>query len=132
MLDCASVPLPDGGTLVTFRDVSDRVRFERALTERNEALVAADRLKNAFVHHVSYELRSPLTTIIGFSQLLDDPAIGPLTDKQREYIGHITNSSAALLAIIDDILDLATIDAGAIALEHHLFKLLALFLQSIS
>ena len=117
VLDCASVPLPDGGTLVTFRDVSDRVRFERALTERNEALVAADRLKNAFVHHVSYELRSPLTTIIGFSQLLDDPAIGPLTDKQREYTGHITNSSAALLAIIDDILDLATIDAGAMALE---------------
>jgi signal transduction histidine kinase len=117
VLDCASVPLPDGGTLVTFRDVSDRVRFERALTERNEALVAADRLKNAFVHHVSYELRSPLTTIIGFSQLLDDPAIGPLTDKQREYTGHITSSSAALLAIIDDILDLATIDAGAMTLE---------------
>ena len=117
VLDCAAVALPDGGTLVTFRDVSDRVRFERALTERNEALVAADNLKNAFVHHVSYELRSPLTTIIGFSQLLDDPAIGPLTDKQREYIGHITRSSAALLAIIDDILDLATIDAGAMELE---------------
>jgi signal transduction histidine kinase len=62
-------------------------------------------------------LRSPLTTIIGFSQLLDDPAIGPLTDKQREYTGHISNSSSALLAIIDDILDLATIDAGAMTLE---------------
>ena len=59
--------------LVTFRDVSDSVNVERALVERNEALVAADALKSAFVHHVSYELRSPLTTIIGFAQLLDDP-----------------------------------------------------------
>ncbi len=117
MLECAAVPLPDGGTLVTFRDVSDSVRFARALTERNEALVAADVLKNNFVHHVSYELRSPLTTIIGFSQLLDDPSIGPLAPKHREYIGHIADSSSALLAIIDDILDLATIDAGGMALE---------------
>jgi signal transduction histidine kinase len=119
VIDCAAVPLPDGGTLVTFRDVSDGVRMERALIERNEALEAADALKNAFVGHVSYELRSPLTTIIGFAQLLDDPVIGPLNDKQREYIGHITDSSATLLAIINDILDLATIDAGAMQLELH-------------
>jgi signal transduction histidine kinase len=117
MLDCAATPLPDGGTLVTFRDISDSARFERALTERNEALVAADVLKNNFVHHVSYELRSPLTTIIGYAQMLDDPSIGPLTKKQREYIDHVAESSRALLAIIDDILDLATIDAGAMALE---------------
>lgn len=117
MLDCAAMPLPDGGTLLTFRDVSDSVRFERALTERNEALVAADVLKNDFVHHVSYELRSPLTTIIGFAQLLDEPSIGLLSEKQREYIKHITDSSAALLAIIDDILDLATIDAGEMELD---------------
>jgi signal transduction histidine kinase len=117
VIDCAAVPLPDGGTLVTFRDVSDGVRMERALIERNEALEAADALKNAFVGHVSYELRSPLTTIIGFAQLLDDPVIGPLNDKQREYIAHITDSSATLLAIINDILDLATIDAGAMQLE---------------
>ncbi len=117
MLDCAAVPLPDGGTLVTFRDITDTARFERALTERNEALIAADVLKNNFVHHVSYELRSPLTTIIGYAQMLDDPSIGPLTGKQREYIDHVTQSTRALLAITDDILDLATIDAGAMALE---------------
>lgn len=117
VLDAAAVPLPDGGTLVTFRDVTDSVRVERALIERNEALEAADALKNAFVGHVSYELRSPLTTIIGFAQLLDDPLIGPLNEKQREYIGHITESSATLLAIINDILDLATIDAGAMQLD---------------
>ncbi len=117
VLDCAALPLPDGGTLVTFRDVTDSVHVERALIERNEALLAADALKNAFVHHVSYELRSPLTTIIGFAQLLDDPAIGALNKKQHEYVGHITESSAALLAIINDILDLATVDAGAMQLD---------------
>jgi signal transduction histidine kinase len=117
VLDCAAVPLPDGGTLVTFRDVSDSVRVERALIERNEALEQADSLKSAFVGHVSYELRSPLTTIIGFAQLLDDPLIGPLNDKQREYVRHITDSSATLLAIINDILDLATIDAGTMQLD---------------
>ncbi len=117
VLDCAALPLPDGDTLVTFRDVSDSVNVERALVERNEALIAADALKSAFVHHVSYELRSPLTTIIGFAQLLDDPVIGPLNTKQHEYVGHITESSAALLAIINDILDLATIDAGVMQLE---------------
>jgi signal transduction histidine kinase len=117
VLDCAAVPLPDGGTLVTFRDVSDSARVERALIERNEALMAADALKNAFVRHVSYELRSPLTSIIGFAQLLDDKNIGQLNEKQRAYLSHINESSAALLAIIDDILDLATLDAGAMVLE---------------
>lgn len=117
ILDGSTQPLPDGGTLVTLRDVTDTVHVERALVERNEALVAADHLKSTFVSHVSYELRSPLTTIIGFAQLLDDTGIGPLNTKQRAYVNHITESSAALLAIINDILDLATIDAGAMALD---------------
>jgi len=117
VVDCATVPLPDGATLVTFQDVTDTVNVERVLIERADALQDADRLKNAFVHHVSYELRSPLTTIIGYGQLLLDPAIGPITPKQREYLGNIDASSSALLAIINDILDLATIDAGAMALD---------------
>jgi signal transduction histidine kinase len=117
VIDCATVPLPDGATLVTFEDVTDTVNVERALRERAEALEAADKLKDDFVHHVSYELRSPLTNIIGFAQLLDDMSTGPLTDKQREYLGYITDSSAELLAIINGILDLATIDAGAMTLD---------------
>ncbi|MCC6780566.1 MAG: PAS-domain containing protein, partial [Hyphomicrobiales bacterium] len=117
VVDCATVPLPDGATLVTFQDVTDTVNVERALRERNEALEQADKLKIDFVHHVSYELRSPLTNIIGFSHFLGDPVTGPLTDKQREYLGYITSSTNALLAIINNILDLATIDAGAMALN---------------
>jgi signal transduction histidine kinase len=117
VLDLVTVPLPDGATLVTFLDVTDTVNVERALRERNEALVAADALKVDFVHHVSYELRSPLTNIIGFAHFLDDPSTGPMTEKQREYLGYINTSTNALLAIINDILDLATIDAGAMKLN---------------
>jgi signal transduction histidine kinase len=117
VIDMATMPLPDGATLVTFQDVSDTVNVERALLDRNEALVAADGIKIEFVHHVSYELRSPLTNIIGFANLLGDPAFGPLSDKQHEYLGYITTSTNALLAIINNILDLATIDAGAMTLN---------------
>lgn len=117
MIDMTTMPLPDGATLVTFQDVTDTVNVERALRERNEALEAADGIKIEFVHHVSYELRSPLTNIIGFANLLGDPAFGPLTDKQHEYLGYITASTNALLAIINNILDLATIDAGAMTLN---------------
>ena len=118
VIDFAVTPLPDGATLITFADVTDSKRYERALIERNEALVAADRLKNQFISHVSYELRTPLTNIIGFSELLGQPAHrASSTSKQREYLGDISASSKTLLAIIDDILDLATIDAGAMELK---------------
>jgi len=117
VLDLATMPLPDGATLVTFQDRTDTVNVERALRERNEALEAADSIKIDFVHHVSYELRSPLTNIIGFANLLGDPAFGSLTQKQGEYLGYITASTNALLALINNILDLATIDAGAMTLN---------------
>jgi signal transduction histidine kinase len=117
VVDYATVPLPDGQTMVTFLDVTDSVQVERALVERNEALEASDSLKNAFIHHVSYELRSPLTNIIGFAQLLSDIRVGPLNIKQREYTGYIMSSSASLLAIVNDILDLTTIDAGIMGLD---------------
>jgi signal transduction histidine kinase len=117
VLDCMTMPLPDGATMLTFQDITDTENVERALRERNEALEAADQMKVDFVHHVSYELRSPLTTLIGFAYFLSDPAIGALTPKQAEYLGYITTSTNALLALIDNILDLATIDAGAMKLE---------------
>lgn len=117
IVDCATAPLSDGATLVTFTDVSAGVLGERALTERNQALELAQKLRNEFVHHVSYELRSPLTNIIGYADLLTSEAVGPLNAKQREYAGHVAQSSGALLAIINDILDLATIDNDAMQLD---------------
>ncbi len=117
VIDFAVSPLPDGATLITFVNVTDTKRYEQTLIERNDALVAADRLKNQFISHVSYELRTPLTNIIGFGELLSSPRTGELNGKQREYLSDIAASSRTLLAIIDDILDLATIDAGALELK---------------
>jgi signal transduction histidine kinase len=117
VLECMGKPLPDGGTMLTFHDITDTENVERALRESNDALKAADQMKIDFVHHVSYELRAPLTTIIGFAHFLSDPSTGPLTPKQAEYLDYVTKSTNALLALTDNILDLATIDAGAMKLE---------------
>lgn len=117
VIDYAATPLPDGGTLLTFADVTDSKRYERILVERNEALEAADRLKDQFLTHVSYELRSPLQNIIGYTDLLGDAHFGTLNDVQREYLGAVSSSSKTLLSLINEILDLATIDAGALDLK---------------
>ncbi|MEX0407668.1 ATP-binding protein [Aquibium sp. LZ166] len=117
ILSYAVIPLPNGQVMMTFVDVTDSVNFERALQEKNEALQKADQLKNDFVQHVSYELRSPLTNIIGFTELLELPETGPLNERQQEYLDHIASSSSVLLTIVNDILDLATVDAGIMELE---------------
>ena len=95
-----------------------RHRERRARADRKERGAGSRRRhQDRFRASRVYELRSPLTNIIGFANLLGDPAFGPLTDKQHEYLGYITTSTNALLALINNILDLATIDAGAMALN---------------
>ncbi|MDM7849589.1 sensor histidine kinase [Pseudochrobactrum kiredjianiae] len=117
ILSYAVVPLPKGQMMLTFVDVSDTAHVERALKDKNEALELADQIKNDFVQHVSYELRSPLTNIIGFTELLQTPGFGELNNRQREYVEHISTSSLTLLTIVNDILDLATVDAGIMELD---------------
>ena len=117
VLDYATVPLPDGAGLLSYIDVSDSTRVERALRESNEALEAADRLKSEFIANVSYELRSPLTTIIGFAEILKNEYFGALNERQSEYSHGILESSHRLLLLINDILDLASIEAGQMTLE---------------
>ena len=119
ILDAALVALPNAQWMATFVNMSDSVRVERALTEMNEALRKADALKNDFVQHVSYELRSPLTNIIGFTDLLKSPLSGDLSERQAEYVDHISTSSSVLLTTVNDILDLATVDAGIMQLDLH-------------
>lgn len=123
VLQYAGVPLPDGMMLMTYFDVSDSNRVERALRERNEALEEADRLKSEFVANVSYELRTPLNTIIGFSEVLHGDMFGVLNERQGEYVAGILEASEALLELINDILDLATIEAGYMTLERVQFDI---------
>ena len=117
ILALSTSPLPDGATLVTFSDVTDRFRIETALRDRNEGLEAADRLKSDFIKHVSYELRTPLNTILGFSEHLASGVPGALNAQQSEYIQAIVQGGNSLKSLINDILDLALVESGALRLE---------------
>src|SRR6516165_3013061 len=117
MLQEAIVPLPDGNVLLTYLDVTDTSRVERALRERNEALETATRLKSEFIANVSYELRTPLNAIIGFAEILTNQYFGELSPRQLDYSRGILDSSHRLLSLINDILELATIEAGYMTLE---------------
>ncbi len=112
LIDYAVTRLPDGQRMMTFLDVTESANYQRVLKERNEALITADRLKDAFVQNVSYELRSPLTNIIGFADLLASETAGRLNERQKSYTEYIRASSVTLGVLIDNILDLATVDAG--------------------
>lgn len=122
VIDYAAVPLPDGAMMFSYIDVTDSVAVQRALAERNEALLAADRLKSEFITNVSYELRTPLNSIIGFTEMLSNEYFGALNDRQAEFAEYILQASRVLLSLIDNILDLALIDAGRLDLEPSEFE----------
>ena len=117
IVDWAQVPLPDGASLYTFLDVTDSIHVERALLERNEALETADRLKSEFIANISYELRTPLNAIVGFAEILENQFFGSLNERQLEYSHAIVESSQRLMTLINDILDLASIEAGYLHLD---------------
>ncbi|HEV3175517.1 MAG TPA: ATP-binding protein, partial [Stellaceae bacterium] len=117
ILQASIVPLPDGNILLSYLDVTDSTRVERALRERNEALETAGRLKSEFIANVSYELRTPLNAIIGFAEILANQYFGELNPRQLDYSRGILDSSHRLMSLINDILDLATIEAGYMTLE---------------
>jgi signal transduction histidine kinase len=110
-------PLPDGNTLIAFADVTATRRVESALRERAEAFEAADRLKTEFVRNVSYQLRSPLTVIFGYAELLETQRNGQLTERQKDYVSAILSASDHLSKLIENILDLAMIEAGRMDLD---------------
>jgi signal transduction histidine kinase len=112
----AAVPLPDGNALFTMLDVTDSRRIETALRERNEALEDADRTKTAFVANMSYELRTPLTSIGGFAEMLSAGYAGQLPPTAAEYVGAILDSVGRLGSLIDNVLDLTQSDAGSLPL----------------
>ncbi|GAA0727690.1 sensor histidine kinase [Sphingomonas japonica] len=110
----AAVPLPDGNALLTMIDISDSRRIEQALRDRNDALEAADRVKTAFVANMSYELRTPLTSIQGFAEMLHGGFAGELSASGTDYAEAILTSVDRLSVLIDDVLDLTQSEAGVL------------------
>ena len=109
-------PLPDGATLLAFADITDTRELEQAVVDKEGALEEAERLKRDFVGNVSYELRTPLTTIIGYSELLDHMGQA-LSDRARSHIAAVRVAASQLARSIDDVLDMAQVDAGEMALD---------------
>ena len=89
-------PIPEIGAVITFEDVT--------------RLKTLDRLKNDFIHTISHDLRSPLTAIMGYVELLD--RVGPLNEQQKLFIHHIQNSIQNITTLVNDLLDLGRIEAG--------------------
>ena len=110
-------PLPDGATLASFVDITDRFRIESALRERNEALEASDKLKSEFVERMSYELRTPLNSIIGFAEMLKAGMAGPLNERQNTYVDDIVKASNTLRDLVNGVLDLSQIESGTMKLD---------------
>ncbi|MGH6967103.1 MAG: PAS-domain containing protein [Phenylobacterium sp.] len=111
-----SRPLPDGATLIAFTDVTDARRLEGALAAKETALADTERLKRDFVGNVSYELRTPLTTIIGYSELLERSG-EQLPERMRGHAAAVKSAATQLARSIDDVLDMAQIDADEMALD---------------
>ena len=122
-------PLPDGATLIAFADVTDTRRLERALIEREQALSEAERLKRDFVGNVSYELRTPLTTIIGYSELLQSQGES-LSDRGKGYAAAVRGAATQLARSIEDVLDIAQIDADEMVLDSDEIKVCALLAEA--
>jgi signal transduction histidine kinase len=122
----AAVPLPDGNALFTMLDITDSRRIERALRDRTDALEAADRVKSAFVANMSYELRTPLTSIGGFAEMLSQGYAGALSDQADDYVKAILDSVTKLGLLVDDVLQMTQSDAQLGAVDRETVDLVQL------
>lgn len=116
ILEYLYAPLPDGSHFLRYLDISQEQRIQDALREGNAALESSERLKSIFLDHISYELKAPLHTIIGFSEILAAQYLGPLNEAQGAYCRGILQASRQQLALVDEMVDLATIEAGHLSL----------------
>ncbi|MBK3018669.1 hypothetical protein FKK32_29485, partial [Klebsiella pneumoniae] len=94
-----------------------------ALEQLNAELSRASSAKTAFLSTMSHELRTPLNAVIGFVQLMRDGAAGPVNDRQAEFCQHIHNAGQHLLSLVNELLDMAKIEAGRVDLEYEVVDL---------
>jgi len=140
VVDIRRVPLPSGGFVTTYIDVTEarrrevdlkevRTRLEQQATElvaTAHSLHAANAAKSLFLANMSHELRTPLNAILGFSEIMRDAMLGPLDSRYQNYANDIHRSGGYLLGLISDILDTAKIDAGQMRLEEDRIDLVEL------
>jgi signal transduction histidine kinase len=117
VFDFVGLPLPDGNAMFTMIDVTDSKNMEIALRERNEALMEADAVKTQFLANMSYEFRTPLTSIGGFAEMLDSGLVGDLSDQAKDYVKAIIASVERLSSQINNVLDLSQSEAGTLPLK---------------
>jgi signal transduction histidine kinase len=111
-LEFAGVPLPDGNGLLTVLDITDSKQAEDVLRERASALEEADAVKTRFLANMSYEFRTPLTSIGGFAELLQSGVAGDLSPQAQDYLAAILSAVERLRAQIESVLDLTQSEAG--------------------
>jgi signal transduction histidine kinase len=129
MFQIATIPLPDGNALFTMLDMSDSLKMEQALRDRNTALLEADGIKAKFLANMSYEFRTPLTSISGFADLLKAGVAGELSEQGKEYVEAILTSAERLSEQINTVLDYSQSEAGALPIARETVDLCALLTE---
>jgi PAS domain S-box-containing protein len=110
-------PMPEGGLLATYLDITQRKRFEADLRRAKEEAELASRTKTEFLANMSHELRTPLNAVIGFAEIMQSEAFGPLGNPHyKEYAADIRDSGQHLLNLINDLLDISKIEFGKVEL----------------
>jgi signal transduction histidine kinase len=130
-LDFTGVPLPDGNGLLTVLDVTASRQAEQALRERNRALEEADAVMTRFLANMSYEFRTPLTSIGGFAELLTSGIAGELPPQAEEYAQAISLSVGKLTEQVENVLDLSQSEAGLMPLRQSKLELLPFVTQIV-
>ncbi len=120
---------PEGGTVVLAWDLTEDVRREEELRHMRELAEAASTAKSEFLSSMSHELRTPLNAVLGFAQLLRRDKRQPLDERQRKMVDHVIKAGEHLLRLIDDVLDLARIEAGRVTISTEPVAVAALLLE---
>jgi PAS domain S-box-containing protein len=117
LMEVHSFSAADGSAVRTYTDITERMATEAALRHAKEEAERANRAKSEFLSRMSHELRTPLNAVLGFAQLLEADRSEPLSATQRARVGELLRGGRHLLSLINDVLDIARIEAGALKLE---------------